>query len=611
VSPNLTPGDSAALRGDRGEATGFAMQILVAFARAVGASALIDITRAHIDGCLYHGQVSLDFVERMVAGGGRVRVPTTLNVGALDLIHPELVRLPEREQAPARRLMRAHEELGCVPSFTCAPYQSEYRPSFGEQIAWGESNAIVFANSVIGARTNRYGDFIDLCCALTGRAPAWGLHLDENRRGQILFELAGFPASQQPTDTLFVAVGLLVGSLSGDRVPVIDGLPAPRSEDQLKALGAAAASSGAVGLFHAVGITPEARTRADAFGSATPERTISIRPADVARALERLSTVPDGSPISAVCLGTPHFSRDEWDRFLPLLREAAPSRGVPIYVNTARATLQALEAEGRLAGLDAFNLKVVTDTCTYLTPIVEHLDGAVMTNSGKWAYYAPANLGAQVAFGELEDCLASAAAGRVVRVTRPPSEAKAASPKGARARSARHARESLQPPRRADARRGSAGGGAPAHEKMWGPTRIEGMQTEACATGEAEAPALVLTETLSLWGGVDVETGRIIDHAHPDRGRSIAGTILVMPGGRGSSSSSAVLAEAIRRGTGPAGIILAVPDPILTVGALVAQALYGIRIPIVVGSIEAIRTGDRLRVRALDGRDAGIEHLNR
>jgi predicted aconitase len=406
------------LNGEGGEAVRFAMQILVAFSRAVGAASLLDVTRAHIDGCLYHGQVSLDFVERLVAGGGKVRVPTTLNVGALDLIHPELMRLTAPEQAPARRLMKAHEELGCQPSFTCAPYQTQYRPAFGEQIAWGESNAIVFANSVIGARTNRYGDFIDLCCAMTGRAPAWGLHLDEPRRGRVLFRLTGFAPSKEPTDALFVAVGLIVGHMSGERVPVVDGLPPPRSEDQLKALGAAAASSGAVALFHATGITPEAATLADAFGGASPEETVDISPADVTRALARLSTVPDGSPITAVCLGTPHFSRNEWDRLLPLLRQVAPRRGVPIYVNTGRATLQELQNENLMAGMDGCRLIAVTDTCTYLTPILERLDGTVMTNSGKWAHYAPGNLGVRVAFGELEDCIASAAAGRVVRTSR-------------------------------------------------------------------------------------------------------------------------------------------------------------------------------------------------
>ncbi len=216
---SLTAADRAMLNGEAGGAVAFAMQVLAAFAEALGAASLIDISRAHIDGCLYHGQASLDFVERLVSGGGRVRVPTTLNVGSLDLIHPEIMRLSAGEQAPARRLMRAHEELGCQPTFTCAPYQTLFRPAFGEQIAWGESNAIVFANSVIGARTNRYGDFIDLCCAVTGRAPAWGLHLDRNRAGRVLFRLAGFPASPEPADALYVAVGLLVGERAGERVP--------------------------------------------------------------------------------------------------------------------------------------------------------------------------------------------------------------------------------------------------------------------------------------------------------------------------------------------------------------------------------------------------------
>jgi predicted aconitase len=383
----------------------------------VGARALLDIAGAHIDGCLYHGEVSLDFVERLVAGGGRVRVPTTLNVGSLDLIHPELMRMSADEQTAPRRLMKAHEELGCQPSFTCAPYQTLFRPAFGDQIAWGESNAIVFANSVIGARTNRYGDFIDLCCAITGRAPAWGLHLDENRRGRVLFRLVGFPASLEPCDSLYVAMGLIIGTRSGERVPVIEGLPPPRGEDQLKALGAAAASSGAVGLFHAVGITPEAATLAAAFGGGTPEETFHITPADILSTLRHLSTVPDRSPITAICLGTPHFSRAEWERLLPLLRQAAPRKGIPISVNTGRATLSELERDGLLEGLDELGLIPVVDTCTYITAILQRLDGVVMTNSGKWAHYAPGNLGVEVAFGEIEYCIASAAEGRVTRVT--------------------------------------------------------------------------------------------------------------------------------------------------------------------------------------------------
>ena len=415
----LSEADRSMLEGEHGDAARFAMRLLVAFAESLGAPGLLDISGAHIDGCLYHGQVNLDFVERMVSGGGRVRVPATLNVGAIDLIHPELIRLSNPEQAPARRLMRAHEELGCIPSFTCAPYQTTFRPVFGQQIAWGESNAIVFANSVIGARTNRYGDFIDLCCALTGRAPAWGLHLDEPRRGQVLFRLTGFPPSLEAADSLYVGVGLLIGSAASDRVPVIEGLPPPASEDQLKALGAAAASSGSVALFHAVGITPEAPTSSDAFGGAAPAAIVEIGPADVSDALARLSTAADGTPFTAVCLGTPHFSRSEWDRLLALLPDPGTLRAlVPIYVNTDRGALLRLEADGRLDAIRDRGIVVVTDTCTYLTPILERLDGVVMTNSGKWAHYAPGNLGVQVAFGELEECVASALVGRIVRMRR-------------------------------------------------------------------------------------------------------------------------------------------------------------------------------------------------
>lgn len=417
--PELSGDDSALLHGEGGPGAAFATQILVTFAGAVGARKLLAIHRAHIDGCLYHGRVNLDFVERLVAGGARVRVPTTLNVGAVDLIHPELVRLDRDDYAAGRRLMTAHEALGCEPSFTCAPYhQARFRPGFGQQIAWGESNAIVFANSVIGARTNRYADFIDLCCAVTGRAPAWGLHLDENRRGEALFRLTGFPSSLSWSDSLAVGVGLFVGSHSGDRVPVIEGLPTAAEtgvlEDYLKALGAAAASSGAVALFHAVGITPEAPTLADALGGMPANVTIDLTPDDLANTTRRLSTVEEGAPLTAVCLGTPHFSRREWDRLLPALR-LAPRSAVPIYVNTGRAILQDLERDGALDDAEGLNLIVVADTCTYLTPILKALDGVVMTNSGKWAYYGPGNLGVRVAFGDLADCLASAIVGRVVR----------------------------------------------------------------------------------------------------------------------------------------------------------------------------------------------------
>ena len=273
--------DRELLSDAHGPAASFAMRLLIRFAEAVEAESFIDAHSAHIDGCLYHGQVSLDFAEHVLRLGRRVRVPTTLNVGSVDLIHPELFRGDPDIRTNGTRLMKAHEELGCVPTFTCAPYQTIFRPGFGDQIAWAESNAIVFANSVIGARTNRYGDFIDLCCAITGRVPNYGLHITENRRARVLVEIPDLPAEWDDPGYLCVAVGHAIGRLCGERVPAIVGLPASVQEDDLKALGAAAASSGAVAMFHAVGLTPEAATLDDAFQCEPPEETIQLTADDL------------------------------------------------------------------------------------------------------------------------------------------------------------------------------------------------------------------------------------------------------------------------------------------------------------------------------------------
>lgn len=413
MTPALDPIDRDMLEGGQGPAAAFAMGLLVRFAEAVGAGSFIPIEAAHIDGCLHHGQVSLDFIEHVVALEGRVKVPTTLNVGSVDLIHPELFAGSAVLASAGARLMKAHEEVGCSPTFTCAPYQTIFRPRRGAQIAWAESNAIVFANSVLGARTNRYGDFIDLACALTGRAPNYGLHCTENRRARILVELESLPAEWDDPALVAIAVGALIGSLCGERIPAILALPDATTEDDLKALGAAAASTGAVALFHAVGLTPEAPDLETAFQGEAPEETIILRAADLKAAADRLSNVLDGTRLSAVSLGTPHFSITEFERLMPLLPRSPLA--VPVYVNTARHTQDELAARGWLAPLEAAGIILVLDTCAYVTAIIRDLSGAIMTNSGKMAYYAPGNLGVGIAFGSLADCLRSAAAGKVVR----------------------------------------------------------------------------------------------------------------------------------------------------------------------------------------------------
>ena len=389
-----------------------ALRIVAETARILGASRLIAIASAHIDGCLYHGDSGTEFAEKLVAGGGKVAVPSTLNVGALDLIHPKRVHADRHRYDMALRMMRAYEALGCRPTWTCAPYQAGHRPELGEQVAWGESNAVAFVNSVLGARSNRYGDFLDIAAAIAGRAPYAGLHLAENRRARVVLETSALSAALKASDAFYPVLGTLLGREVGSTVAAIVGLPAGVSEDRLKALGAAAASTGAVGLFHVVGTTPEAPTLAAALGELPPERIIRVTAQMLRQARDSLSTAT-GERIDAIALGSPHFSLEE---FAELERLAAGRRfALPFYVCSGRGVLKALETEGRLAALERQGVIAVADTCVVVTPILPAGGGVLMTNSGKFAHYTPGNTGWQVVYGSLADCVATALSGRLER----------------------------------------------------------------------------------------------------------------------------------------------------------------------------------------------------
>ena len=298
------------LAGEAGEAVRIAMRILTRMAPLYGADRLLPVTRAHIDGCIYEGDAGLEFAERLARLGGKVRVPTSLNVVSLDRARWAEHGMAQTYAEKANRLGQAYVDMGAEPTFTCSPYQTAARPHFGEQIAWAESNAVAFANAIIGARTNRYGDYLDVSCALTGRVPAAGLHLDEPRLGRIHLRLKSVPSALQQRDDFYPVLGYLLGKLVDDDVPVVDGLDAEPTEDQLKAMAAAAASSGSVAMFHIVGVTPEAPTLAAAFGGRTPMRTIDIG-MDELRAARRALTTTNAESLDLVAFGSPHCSLAE------------------------------------------------------------------------------------------------------------------------------------------------------------------------------------------------------------------------------------------------------------------------------------------------------------
>jgi len=414
MSLNLTSFDHALLSGEHGPAARLAMSIVVRMAEVFGASELMDITGAHIDSTIYIGEAGLEFAERLAGLGAKVRVPTTLNVSGLDEHHWQEWAVPADWAQKAHRQMVAYQNMGCIPTWTCAPYQTEWRPTFGQQIAWGESNAIVFANSVLGARTERYPDLLDICCAITGRVPAIGLHLTKNRAGELLLQLVDVPLPLQRDDSFFPVLGHWIGKVAGDRIPVVGGLVGKPTEDQLKAMGAAASSSGAVALVHIVGVTPEAPSLDAAFQSRQPTRILDITMSDLRRARHELTTA-DGAQLDMVALGSPHFSISEFKQLASLLRGKRVHPSVTLLVTSSRAMALLARQSGYLASLTDSGGRVTVDTCILASPMLPPEIKLLMTNSAKYAYYAPGMLNTRVTFGSLDDCVQSAIAGRVVR----------------------------------------------------------------------------------------------------------------------------------------------------------------------------------------------------
>ena len=391
-----------------------AMSIVVRMASVYGATEMMDITGAHIDSTIYVGDAGLEFAEKLAALNAKVSVPSTLNVSSLDELHWHDWDVPADWADKAHRQMKAYQSMGTIPTWTCAPYQTEYAPKFGQQIAWGESNAIAYANSVLGARTERYPDLLDICCAITGRVPAVGLHLNENRAGECLLMLKDVPLCLQQTDAFYPVLGHLIGKIARDRIPVVDGLLAEPTEDQFKSLAAAAASSGNVALFHIVGKTPESPTQKAAFQGHVPKEVLTINLPLLRKARDELTT-SDRSSLDLVVLGSPHFSLAEFRELAQLVEGKHCNPNVKFVVTTSRAMRELARTADVLKPIEVFGARLMVDTCILAMPSLPKNVSLLMTNSGKYAYYSPGLLGTDVVYGSLEDCVRSAVQGQVVR----------------------------------------------------------------------------------------------------------------------------------------------------------------------------------------------------
>ena len=409
---NLTLRDQADLHGEHGEARQMAMRVLVRMLPVFGAQKFLDITAAHIDSSLFQGDATLEYAERLSGWGAKVVVPTTLNVSGVDEHGWKHWAVPADWAEKARRQMVAYQSMGCKPTWTCAPYQESERPVLGQQVAWGESSAVVFVNSVLGARTARYPDLLDICMAITGRAPAAGLHLEENRRGQLLYQLRGISLALLEDDSFYGVLGHLIGMDAGAYVPVIEGLDVFPTEDNLKALGAAMASAGAVALYHIVGITPEASDRDTVFCGKPPLRSTAIT-MDMLRTVRKGLTTTDDDQLDMVALGSPHFSLNEFALLSKLVKGKYKHERIQFLITASRVVRALADKAGYLEAIRRFGGDVTVDTCILTSPMLPDSINVLMTNSAKYAYYAPGLLGTRVVYGSLEDCVQSAMLGRI------------------------------------------------------------------------------------------------------------------------------------------------------------------------------------------------------
>lgn len=389
------------LEGREGPAVQKAMEIVVALGNIYEAEHLAPIAHAHVAGVSYKnlGEAGLEFLREWAAQGARVRVPTTLNPAGLDLDRWEAIGFPAEFARNQARVLEAFDALGLAQLCTCTPYQVGHVPAMGEHVAWAESSAVIYANSVLGARTNREGGPGALAAAIAGRVAAYGLHIDAGRAPTHIIDVR-CPLRDEAD---FGALGYLIGERMKQGVAYFRGIdPQTIAPHCLKLLGAAIATASAVALCHVEGVTPEARAGLEP-SPGTP--VIEVADLDEGR---RISNAP--LDIDLVWVGCPHATLDEIAAVVSLLdgRKVATD----LWVTTAREIRAQAAGRGLLAAIEASGGQIISNTCVVVAPVEVMGYKTMATNSRKGIYFAPGHAGLEVRYGSLAQLVETAVSGR-------------------------------------------------------------------------------------------------------------------------------------------------------------------------------------------------------
>lgn len=399
MAVKLTREEEAMLRGDRGEAPKIAMDVLMRLATSFGAEEFVPVSSVQ---CMAHygslHDAGLEWLEKLAAMGGKCCVPATQDPASVPLHSWEEMGFDKDYAEKQLRLAKAIHELGEVLTWSCTPYAVGQVPRFGQNIAWAESSAVSYANAVIGARTNRTPAGMAICAAITGRIPKERMYLDKNRVATIKINIDAGELSELDYNT----IGIMLGKYAGTRVPAFTGIPATATNDNLKYLGAAAAASGSVAMYHIIGVTPEAIGR-DPFAGQKPAEEVTWTRRDIAAAEQALTTKNPGDVELAV-VGCPHYSISEIMKLAKLVAGKKVRKGKEFWVYTPYETENLAKRMGLVQILNEAGITILASNCLVISPFPRTYK-TLITDSGKFASYLPSEHHIELIYASMENCV--------------------------------------------------------------------------------------------------------------------------------------------------------------------------------------------------------------
>jgi len=399
---HLTNNDLDMLNGKYGKAVQFAMKLIIIIGEIYQTDDLINVSSAHIlghYGSLYDAGV--EFYEKLANLNAKCRIPTTVDPSSLPENWKDF-NIPDNYAKKQLRLYKAIKKIGVIQTWSCTPYEFVNIPRYGEYIAWAESSAVAYANSVLGARTNRTPAGLDMAAAITGRMPRIGFYLDKNRKGQVLVKIK----KKKLTDFDYHSIGYIIGKRVGTKVPVIEGVPTNCASYQLKCLGSAAASSGAVSLFHVIDVTPEA-IKEDPFKEKSPEEVIEITPDDIENTIQKISTTQN-EEADIIAIGCPHLSLEELRKVAKILKGKKICSDTRFWIYLSRAVYTIAQQMDLITDIKNSGAQILLDTCPVISPLKYCRFRSMMTNSAKIANVVPTEHNMEVIYRDLETCVKGA-----------------------------------------------------------------------------------------------------------------------------------------------------------------------------------------------------------